>query len=131
MADGRGTAPVIVFAVSARRSPKRESKGRYGMATANNGGYLGKPGSQDKARIRIDIEAVGDDGEEFVIRIYSGHGQTTEGDRALMLVLYKAMSALMTHPSRTKTDASGKKVAPKTKSGKPFPTLFPFVKRRK
>lgn len=100
------------------------------MATANEGGRLGQPGSQDKARLRIDIEATGEDGEEFVIRIYSGHSQTTKGDRGLWIVLYKAMNALMTHPSRTKEDASGKKVAPKTKSGRPFPTLFPFVTRR-
>lgn len=96
----------------------------------------GRPaGHDDTARLRIDIEATGDDGEEFVIRVYSGHRQTTKSDKALMVALYKVMSSLMTHPARTKTvtDADGtqRKVAPQTKNGKRFPTLFPFVERRK
>ena len=91
--------------------------------------------SESMARLRIDIEATGDAEEEFVIRIYSGHKQTTKSDKALMVAIYKVMSSLMKHPARTKTvtDENGnqKKVAPQTKSGKRFPTLFPFVKRRK
>lgn len=99
------------------------------MATGNQG--TGK----EQARIRINIEATGEEGEEFRIQIYSGHAQTTQGDRALFLTIYKVMNALMERPARTKTvrnpDGTTQKVAPKTKSGKRFPTLFPFTKRKK
>ena len=93
-----------------------------------------KPG-QDKARIRIDVEATGEEGSEFRIRIYSGHSQTTNGDRVLFRTVYEVMTRLSKVPTRTKTvmgaDGTEKQVPPKTKSGKPFPTVFPFVVRRK
>ena len=99
------------------------------MATSN------RNNEPEKARIRINIEATGEEGEEFRIQIYSGHSQTTKGDRGLLLVVYKVMTALMKRPARTKTvtmpDGTEKKVAPKTKSGKPFPTMFPFAIRKK
>lgn len=85
----------------------------------------------EKARLRIDIEATGDEGEEFVIRVYAGHAQTTKADMALMVTLWEAMKELMKEPSRKVKGPNGRPMAPKTKSGKPFPKRFPFVNRRK
>ena len=98
----------------------------------------GQDGSQDNARLRIDIEAPQDGSDEFTIRIYSGHSTTTRADRELMEGVYSVMTGLMAAPARTRTvtdpDGTRRKAVPKptrTWDGRKFPRAFPFAKRRK
>lgn len=89
---------------------------------------------RDIGRIRIDIEAPTDGSDEFTIRFFAGHKQTTQADWDLFRAVYKYMIGMSRTPARWKKvtlpDGTETKQVPKTKSGKPFPMLFPLVIRR-